>query len=57
MTDSAYCFLASQFPIPCINDLERITAETDAIVPAKQALAAHHEERRGAQVRQEQVRR
>jgi hypothetical protein len=46
MTDSAYCFLASQFPIPRARDLERIAAETDAILSANQTLTAYHEERR-----------
>src|ERR1035437_7053907 len=51
MTDSAYCFLASQFPIPRGRDLERIAAETDAILSANQPLTAYNEERSGAQRR------
>jgi hypothetical protein len=51
MTDSACCFLASQFPIPRGRDLERIAAETDAILSANQPLTAYNEERSGAQRR------
>jgi hypothetical protein len=46
MTDSAYCFSVSEFPIPRAGDQGRIAAETDAILSANQALTAYHEERR-----------
>jgi hypothetical protein len=48
MTDSAYYFLAIQFPIPHGSSLESIAAEIDAILSANQAATAYNEERRRA---------